>query len=457
MGKNQNILIFSHTLIIFASKSNNNQMKRKALLHLVEWKNKTGRMPLIVNGARQVGKTYSIKEFGETNYNNMVYFNLETNIAVNSYFETDIQPLRIIQYLETAAGLRIIPGETLVVLDEIQSCPRALTSLKAFCEEAPQFHIICAGSLLGVAVNRENFSFPVGKVDEMQMFPMDFEEFLWALDEEMLSDNIRNHFTSNTIFPEALHNKALDYYKQYLIVGGMPAAVKEFTETQSLVTASEIQGRIQNEYIADMAKYASASTSVKIRACYNSIPVQLAKENKKFQYKLVQRGGTATIFGESIEWLYFAGVVLKCQKVEHGFMPISVYADLSDFKLYMSDVGILTAKSGMAQQTILSQVEVDNGFLGALSENYVAQALVANGFHLHYWKNDNTAELDFVIQLDGQVIPIEVKKGNRTKSISMNMFVKKYNCQYAIRISKKNFGFDNNIKSVPLYAVFCIK
>ncbi len=431
-------------------------MKRKALKQLEDWKKKSDRMPLIVNGARQVGKTYLIKEFGEMYFKNMVYFNLETNLAVNSYFETDIHPLRIIQYLETASGQRIIPEETLLVLDEIQSCPRALTSLKTFCEEVPQYYIVCAGSLLGVAVNRDNYSFPVGKVNEIQLFPMDFEEFLNALNEDLLISEIRAHFASDLKMPEILHNKALDYYKQYLIVGGMPAVVNEFVQTQSLLTAAEIQGRIQNEYISDMAKYASATTSVKIRACYNSIPVQLAKENKKFQYKIVQRGGTATIFGESIEWLNFAGVVLKCQKVEHGYMPVAVYADLSDFKLYMSDVGLLTAKSGMAQQTILSSVEEDNGFLGALSENYVAQALKANGHSLFYWKNDNTAELDFVLQIDGEVVPVEVKKGSRTKSVSMNMFLKKYNCPYAIRISKKNFGFENNIKSVPFYAVFCL-
>lgn len=431
-------------------------MKRKALKQLEDWKKKSDRMPLIVNGARQVGKTYLIKEFGEMYFKNTVYFNLETNLAVNSYFETDIHPLRIIQYLETASGQRIIPEETLLVLDEIQSCPRALTSLKTFCEEAPQYYIVCAGSLLGVAVNRDNYSFPVGKVDEIQLFPMDFEEFLNALNEDLLISEIRDHFASDLKMPEILHNKALDYYKQYLIVGGMPAVVNEFVQTQSLLTAADIQGRIQNEYISDMAKYASATTSVKIRACYNSIPVQLAKENKKFQYKIVQRGGTATIFGESIEWLNFAGVVLKCQKVEHGYMPVAVYADLSDFKLYMSDVGLLTAKSGMAQQTILSSVEEDNGFLGALSENYVAQALKANGHSLFYWKNDNTAELDFVLQIDGEVIPVEVKKGSRTKSVSMNMFLKKYKSSYAIRISKKNFGFENNIKSVPFYAVFCL-
>ena len=431
-------------------------MKRKALKQLEDWKKKSDRMPLIVNGARQVGKTYLIKEFGEMYFKNTVYFNLETNLAVNSYFETDIHPLRIIQYLETASGQRIIPEETLLVLDEIQSCPRALTALKTFCEEAPQYYIVCAGSLLGVAVNRDNYSFPVGKVDEIQLFPMDFEEFLNVLNEDLLMSEIRAHFASDLKMPEILHNKALDYYKQYLIVGGMPAVVNEFVQTQSLLTAAEIQGRIQNEYISDMAKYASATTSVKIRACYNSIPVQLAKENKKFQYKIVQRGGTATIFGESIEWLNFAGVVLKCQKVEHGYMPVAVYADLSDFKLYMSDVGLLTAKSGMAQQTILSSVEEDNGFLGALSENYVAQALKANGHSLFYWKNDNTAELDFVLQIDGEVVPVEVKKGSRTKSVSKNMFLKKYNCPYAIRISKKNFGFENNIKSVPFYAVFCL-
>ena len=431
-------------------------MKRKALRQLEDWKKKSDRMPLIVNGARQVGKTYLIKEFGEMYFKNTVYFNLETNLAVNSYFETDIHPLRIIQYLETASGQRIIPEETLLVLDEIQSCPRALTALKTFCEEAPQYYIVCAGSLLGVAVNRDNYSFPVGKVNEIQLFPMDFEEFLNALNEDLLMSEIRAHFASDIKMPEILHNKALDYYKQYLIVGGMPAVVNEFVQTQSLLTAAEIQGRIQNEYISDMAKYASATTSVKIRACYNSVPVQLAKENKKFQYKIVQRGGTATIFGESIEWLNFAGVVLKCQKVEHGYMPVAVYADLSDFKLYMSDVGLLTAKSGMAQQRILSSVEEDNGFLGALSENYVAQALKANGHSLFYWKNDNTAELDFVLQIDGEVVPVEVKKGSRTKSVSMNMFLKKYNCPYAIRISKKNFGFENNIKSVPFYAVFCL-
>ncbi len=432
-------------------------MKRKALNQLIAWKENPKRMPLIINGACQVGKTYIIKEFGQLFFENVVYINLETNLSVNSYFGSDITPARIIRYLETTTNTRIIPEQTLLVLDEIQSCPRALTALKTFCEEAPQYHIVAAGSLLNVAFIRENYSFLIGKVDEISMYPMDFEEFLWAAGKEMLSVEISQHYQTDQPLPEALHIQATELYRQYLIVGGMPAAILEFTETNSLITATEVQARVLSEYTADMSKYANSATSVKIRACYNSIPAQLAKENKKFQYKMVQKGGTATIFGESIEWLNFAGVILKCSKIDHGFIPIAAYTDLSDFKLYMSDVGMLTMKSGMPHQLILSTVEEDNGFLGVMSENYVAQALTANGIPLFYWKNENTAELDFVLQTGGQVIPVEVKKGSRTKSVSMNLFVKKYNCPYAIRISKKNFGFENNIKSVPLYAVFCIK
>ena len=432
-------------------------MQRKISSKLIAWKDSPKRMPLIVNGARQVGKTYILKEFGARFFQQVVHVNLETNRLVNSYFDTDITPLRIIQFLETITNMRIIPRETLVILDEIQACSRALASLKVFCEEAPQYHIIAAGSLLGVAINRDQFSFPVGKVDELAMFPMDFEEFLWAMDKNLLSKEIVTHFAGMETMPEAIHMQAMELYKQYLIVGGMPAVVAEFVETKSLLTSTEIQGRILNEYIADMAKYATPATSVKIRACYNSIPAQLAKENKKFQYKIVQKGGTATLFGESIEWLNSAGIILKCQKTDHGYMPIAAYTDPGDFKLYMSDIGMLTMKSGMAQQTIMSPMAEENGFMGVMSENYVAQALVCNGFPLYYWKNENTAELDFVLQLEGKVIPVEVKKGLRTKSVSMTMFVKKYSCPYSIRISGKNFGFENQIKSVPLYAVFCIK
>lgn len=443
---------FSQRLVYLIKK----HMKRKIYDRLVEWKNNHGRMPLVLNGARQVGKTYILKKFAEENFTRYVYINLETNVRVSSFFDGDLIPGLIIRYLETVSDIRIIPGETLIILDEIQSCPRALLSLKAFNEEAPQYHIAAAGSLLGVAVSREKFSFPVGKVDELTMYPLDFEEFLWAMGRSLLGSEIKDHFINNEKMPAPLHEEAMGIYRQYLIIGGMPAVVKEFIDSGSYLTVRDVQGRIQNEYVADMAKYATPATAVKIRACYNSIPAQLAKENVKFQYKTVQRGGTATLFGESIEWLVYAGTVLKCQKTGHGYMPVSAYVDLSDFKLYMNDAGLLTMKSGMAVQTILSTLEEDNMFLGMISENYVAQTLVCNGFPLYYWKNENTAELDFVIQQAGEVVPVEVKKGRRTKSISFNLFMKQYKSKFGIRISGKNFGFENNIRSVPLYAVWCI-
>lgn len=432
-------------------------MKRKITKDLIAWKNQSkGRMPLLVYGARQVGKTHILLEFGQQFYKNVAYINLETNQTVSSYFSENIEPDRIIRFLETEVRERIIPGETLIIFDEVQTSERALTSLKYFNEKAPEYHIICAGSLLGVAINREQYSFPVGNVDSMSLFPMDFEEFLWALDEEKLCEEIKLSFEYNEALPHALHKKALELYKLYLIIGGMPKVVLTYVESGSLIPVPDVQNKIINDYIADMAKYATNAESVKIRAAYNSIPIQLAKENKKFQYKLAQRGGTATIFGSAIDWLSFAGVVLKCGRIEQAFMPISVYEDLSSFKLYMSDVGLLTMKSGISQQTILAAGEIENIFLGAISENYVVQSFAAKRYGLYYWTTKGKAELDFVLQKDNDIIAIEVKTGTRTKSKSLNMFTQRYNPTYSIRISSKNFGFENNIKSVPLYAVFCI-
>ena len=429
-------------------------MRRKIYDELVKWKHKSGRMPLIVNGARQVGKSYILQQFGRQEFDNYIMVNLETDKALVEQFEENITPVPIIQYLESAHSQRIIPGKTLVVLDEIQACERALTSLKYFCEQAPEYYIVAAGSLLGVAINRRKYSFPVGKVDEITLFPMDFEEFLWALGRENFACSIREHYASNK--PLDVHAMAIDFYSKYLIVGGMPAAVREFVDTGSFVAVADIQNRILNEYIADRAKYAEPATSIKIRACYESIPAQLAKENRKFQYSVVQKGGSVTLFGESIEWLNYAGVVLKCQRITHGIMPVKVYVDLSDFKLYMSDVGMLTMQSGIAAQVILSTLETNNTFIGAIAENYVAQVFATNLIPLLYWRNDNTAEIDFVIQKGIDVIPVEVKAGTRVRSKSLGIFVEKYKCPYSIRISKKNFGFENGIKSVPLYAVFCV-
>lgn len=436
-------------------------MKRKIFERLLSWKNNNKRnrkrMPLVINGARQVGKTYIIKEFAAKEYKNSVYVNLETNLAVSSFFEDNINPRKIISFLETLFDQEIVPDETLIIFDEIQTCERALTSLKYFNEEAFEYHIIVAGSLLGVAINREKYSFPVGNVETITMYPLSFEEFLMALDKNRLIQEIQTCFNELRPMPLALHQNAMELYKLYIIIGGMPACIKEYVETHKFINIPEIQNNILNDYIADMSKYASNSESVKIRAAYQSIPNQLAKNNKKFQYKVVQKGGNANMFGNAIDWLSFAGIVLKCQKIEQGIMPIAVYSDLSSFKLYMGDVGLLTMKSGIAHQTILSSLEIDNTFLGAIAENYVAQSLVAQNHPLYYWESSGIAEIDFVIQQEDRVIPIEVKAGKRVKSKSLFYFREKYSTNESIRISAKNFGFENSIKSIPLYSVFCIK
>ena len=383
-----------------------------------------------------------------------VYINLETNLTIASYFNDNIAPERLLRYLEASTGERIIPGETLIIFDEIQSCERALTALKYFCEETPEFHIAAAGSLLGVAINRQHYSFPVGKVETITLYPLDFEEYLWARGKELLCGEIRTAYETMEPLPDALHQEAIELYREYLIIGGMPACINAFLKSGSFLDVPLVQNEILDNYIADMAKYASNTDSVKIRACYNSIPAQLAKDNKKFQYKVVQKGGSATLFGASIEWLNLAGVVLKCQRINQAFEPIAVYADLSAFKLYMGDVGLLTMKSGLSQQTVLSGE--GNTFMGAVTENYVAQQLAAKGYDLYYWESSSTAELDFVLQKGNQIIGIEVKKGEHVRSRSLSVFVDSYKPAYSIRLSLKNFGEKDGLKSVPLYAAFCI-
>lgn len=430
-------------------------MKRKVTQQLIEWKNSHSRKPLILNGARQVGKTFILREFGRENYKNVVYVNLESNSTVASMFNDDISPSKLIKYLETETKEHILPGETLVILDEIQSCERAVTSLKYFCEEAPEYHIAAAGSLLGVAINRNQTSFPVGKVNVIRLYPLDFEEFLTATGNDLLIDQITECYNSILPMNEALHKRALDLYHDYLIVGGMPEAVKSFIETNSYIDSGLIQSSIIDNYTADMAKYATSSETVKIRACYNSIPAQLAKDNKKFQYKVVQKGGSSTIFGASLEWLSQAGVILKCQRADQGTMPLPVYADQTSFKIYMSDVGLLVNKSQMSVSTIVTGES--SIFMGAVTENYIAQQLAAKNYQLYYWTTSNSqAELDFVLQKDDRIYALEVKKGEHVRSRSLSVFRQKYSPDYAIRLSQKNFGRTEDVISVPLYAAFLI-
>lgn len=432
-------------------------VKRRITTKLLQWKNSSRRQPLLMYGARQVGKTYTIDEFGQNNYENIIYVNLEANLTLAADFNNDISPQHIINCLEIFYRQKIVPGKTLIFFDEVQSCERALTSLKYFCESAPEYHIIAAGSLLGVALNREKYSFPVGKVDLLHMYPLDMEEFLWAVGRGPLAEEIRVCYADNKPLPYMLHEAAMVLYKEYLIIGGMPAVINEYCKNRRLFDASNVQSLIVNTYTADMAKYATPAETTKIMAAFQSIPAQLAKDNRKFQYKVVQRGGSASIFGASIDWLCAAGLVIKCNKVEHGKLPLAVHQNFSSFKLYMGDVGLLTLKSGMSAHNILTTIETNNTFMGAITENYVAVQLRVHWNELYYWDSAHTAEIDFIIQDQDKIIPVEVKASANTKSRSLSVYKEMYKPAYVIRISAKNFGFENNIKSVPLYAVFCIE
>jgi len=429
-------------------------MERKIIQKLIKWKNeKANRLPMLLYGARQVGKTYTIKEFGNEYYKNTVYINFERMEEVHDFFKGDIDPNRIIRLLENKTTTKIIPEETLIIFDEIQSCERALTSLKYFAEDAPEYHVIAAGSLLGVVVNRKHFSFPVGKVFMETLYPMDFEEFLLANGEIVLIDMIKEHFEKLAPMSDVWHGKAMEYYRMYTLTGGMPAVVKYSADhNKTTLEASEMQALIVHSYINDMSKYASAGDTVKIIASYESIPAQLAKDNKKFQYKVVKKGGSASIFGNSLEWLISSGVVLKCSKTQ-GLIPPSIYTDPSSFKIYMSDVGLLAYMNNITSDNLLSEERL---FTGGLAENYVACQLKSNGYKLFYWESENRAEVAFLIQKDGKVLPIEVKANLHSKSKSLEVYKNKYKPEYSIRISGKNFGFGNEIKAIPLYAAYLL-
>ena len=431
-------------------------MYRKVIRFLEDWQNSPHRKPLILQGARQVGKTYSILEFGRTHYDNVAYFNFETNPKLNETFDENISPDYLIPILSHIAGQTIVREKTLIVFDEVQLCERALTSLKYFCEDAPDYHIIVAGSLLGVAVNRARFSFPVGKVDMKTLYPMDIEEFMLAMGEETLVQQIRQCFDANTPLPSALHEAAMMLYRQYLVVGGMPECVLQFVETKDYILIRHTQDTILASYLNDMSKYNTLNEIKKTRLTYDNITVQLSKKNTRFQYKLIKKGGRASEYENAIEWLTLSGIVSQIYKVEQIKKPLENYRDLDSFKIYVSDLGLLCAKKDLAATDILYMVDEINDFKGGMTENYVNTHLTINGYKTYYWESNRGAEIDFIIQRDTHIIPIEVKAADNTRAKSLKLYMDTYKPAYAIKLSTKNFGFKDNKKIVPLYAVFCI-
>lgn len=431
-------------------------MQRKIMKFLKEWKDNPHRKPLILQGARQVGKTYSLLEFGRNYYENVAYFNFESSPKLESVFEGDITPNYLIPLLSHIAGQTIIKEKTLIIFDEIQKCERALTSLKYFYEEAPEYHIAVAGSLLGVAVNREKYSFPVGKVDIKTMYPMDIEEFMTAMEKEDLVNCIRDCYKNNKPMPQILHDEAMNLYRQYLVVGGMPECVMKYAETKDYILIRHTQNMILEGYLDDMSKYNSKNEIKKTRLAYDNITVQLSKKNTRFQYKMIKKGARAAEFENAIEWLALSGIVSRIYKVEKIKKPLENYRDIDSFKVYVSDVGLLCAKKDLMAQDILYMSDEINDFKGGMTENYVNTQLVTNGHKTYYWMTDRGAEVDFVIQLEGDIIPIEVKSADNTRAKSLNVYIQTNNPEYAIKLSSKNFGYENGKKTIPLYAAFCI-
>lgn len=338
----------------------------------------------------------------------------------------------------------------------MQLCERALTSLKYFCEDAPDYHIIVAGNLLGVAVNWAKFSFPVGKVDMKTMYPMDMEEFMIAMGEEKLATQVRQCFETNTAMPSALHDAAMQLYRQYLVVGGMPECVLQFAQTRDYILIRNTQDTILASYLNDMSKYNNLNEIKKTRLAYDNITVQLSKKNTRFWYKLIKKGGRASEFENAIEWLCLSGIVSQVYRIEQIKKPLENYRDIDVFKIYVSDLGLLCAKKDLAANDILYMAEELNDFKGGMAENYVNVQLSINGYHTYYWESARGAEIDFVIQRNEQLIPIEVKSADNTRAKSLKVYMETYDPEYAIKLSAKNFAFEDNKKTVPLYAAFCI-
>ena len=430
-------------------------MYRYKIEDLKKWKKSNDRKPLIIRGARQVGKTWLMKEFGEKNYEKCAYINFDENIRMNQLFSGDFDIDRIIQGLKIESGVNIEPENTLIIFDEVQETPKALTALKYFYESANQYHIIAAGSLLGVAMH-EGTSFPVGKVDFLDLYPLNFYEFLDAMGENELVQLIqKNDMDLITVFAD----KFKSYLKQYLYIGGMPEVVSAYAENKDYEEVRRKQLILLESYEQDFSKHAPNSVVPRIRQLWNNIPTQLAKENKKFIYGLVKEGARAREYEIALSWLIDCGLVYQVNRVNTCKVPLSAYQDFSAFKLYLLDVGLLCAMANLDAKTILEGNEIFVEFKGALTEQFVLNELKTNVTStVFYWSAEKgTAEVDYIIQLNGNNIPIEVKANENLQAKSLKTFIEKYNTKINVRTSLSNYRKDERLINIPLYLIGNLK
>ncbi len=426
-------------------------MYRNKLEALNIWKSSDSRKPLIIRGARQVGKTWLMKEFGKTSFKKFLYINFEDTPSLQSLFDSDFDINRILTVLEIHSGISITAPDTLIIFDEIQTANRAITSLKYFCEKTPELFIIAAGSLLGITMPFNN-SFPVGKVDFLDLQPLSFEEYLFASGEEKLCKAIKNKdWKTIKIFKE----KLLNYLRTYFYVGGMPEVVSSFIKNKDFDEVRKIQKRIILSYESDFSKHAPHEIVPRIRMVWQSIPAQLAKENKKYIYGLLREGARAKDFELAIQWLIDAGLLQKINRITKPELPLTAFTDLSAFKLYLNDVGLLSAMVGLDSKSLIQGNELYLQFKGSLTEQFVAQQLQAkNDSIITYWTNErSTSEVDFVLQKEGEIIPIEVKAELNLKAKSFKLFYEKYKPNTAYRLSMADYKNEIWMENIPLYCI----
>ncbi len=426
-------------------------MQRESLKQLIEWKNSPRRKPLIIEGARQVGKTWLVKEFGRAYYQSCVYINFEQKKELKNLFESDLNPERIIDTLQLYSNTTINPNETLIFFDEIQEVPSGITSLKYFYENAPQYHIIAAGSLLGMSIHTGE-SFPVGKVNFLQMYPMSFTEFLLAIGKDQLATALINQ-RWDILSP--FHEDLCSILKQYLVVGGMPEVVKEYAERKNFKIVQEIQQEILDSYERDFSKHAPISELPRIRKVWESVPTQLAKENKKFIYGLLREGARAKDYELAINWICDTGLLKKTNRIVKPELPLSHYEEIDIFKLYLLDVGLLSTLSRLRPEIILEGNRIFTEYKGALTEQFIHQQLIQKKYDgVYYWTNDrSTAEVDFIIQKGNEIIPIEVKAETNVHARSFKLFCEKYRPSLAIRTSMLPYKEESWMVNIPLYGM----
>lgn len=423
-------------------------MERELFTKLERWMNKKNRKPLIIQGARQVGKTWIMKEFGARFYENTVYINFDNNKAMKDVFDLDFDLKRILSAIKIEYGKSFQAENTLIIFDEIQEAPKALASLKYFYENAPQYSIIAAGSLLGVALH-QGTSFPVGKVDFLKLCPMSFDEFILAVGEKGLHEALRSQ---DYELINAYAGKYTDLLKKYYYVGGMPEVVQTYIDSDDLFEVREIQNNLLQYYEEDFSKHAPKEVVPRIMMVWNSIPSQLAKENRKFMYGALREGARAKDFELAIQWLEDAGLILKSYRVSKPDIPLIAYMEMNSFKMFMFDVGLLTAKTGLSARLLLEGSRIFEEFKGALTEQYVAQELHAAGYPLYYFATArSTGEIDFMLQGDLDCVPIEVKAEQNLRARSLRAFCDKYKPGMAIRSSMSNYKQEDWLTNVPLY------